>query len=383
MHLGSHIFAQLIEHIPRRTLDTCVGTYKGDRYTKHLTSRDHFLTMLFGQLAYRESLRDVITCLAVHAPKLYHMGFSCVPTLPSVARVNERRDYRIWRDLVLKLSAIAQRLYVGTSGVPDDLDASCFAVDASSIDVCLSLFPKLPFVSTKGALKLHLGLSLQGSIPAFFDLTSGKIHETKFMDSLVYERGSFYIFDRGYIDYARLRRLHEAGAYFVIRAKVNTRFVRKYSRTVDAGITCDQEGMIDNPAYPGVLRRVKYTDDTEHTYVLLTNNLDIPATHVTHLYKQRWQIELFFKWIKQHLKVKSFWGYSNNAAYTQICIALCTYLLVAIVKKRLRIQQNLYEMLQILSLSLFDKSDLTELFSKKTVDVKMMSTELTAQLFDF
>lgn len=383
MHIGSHIFAQIIEHIPRRALDTCVAAYRGDRYIKNLTSRDQFLAMLFGQLSYRESLRDTIICLAAHTPKLYHMGFSCIPTLPSVARVNERRDYRIWRDLVLKLSRIAQDLYVGTSGLPDDLNARCLAVDASSIDVCLALFPKLPFVSTKGALKLHLGLSLQGSIPAFFDLTSGKVHETKFMDSMVYERGSFYIFDRGYIDYARLWRLHEAGSYFVIRAKVNTRFVRRYSRDVDDGITCDQEGTIENPAYSGVLRRVKYTDDTEHTYVLLTNNLDIPASYVAHLYKQRWQIELFFKWIKQHLKVKSFWGYSNNAAYTQICIALCTYLLVAIVKKRLHIQQDLYEMLQILSVSLFDKSDLTELFSKKMSEAKNTNPETTTLTMGF
>jgi Transposase DDE domain/Domain of unknown function (DUF4372) len=383
MHTGSHIFAQLIEYVPRRALDACVDAYTGDRYVKSLSSRDQFLTMVFGQLAYRESLRDTVTCLHAHAHKLHHLGFGSFVTVSTVARANERRDYRIWRDLVLKLSRIAQDLYVGTSSLPDNLDTRCFAVDASSIDVCLALFPKLPFVSTKGALKLHLGLSLQGSIPAFFDLTSGKVHETKYMDALVYEQGAFYIFDRGYIDYARLYRLHEAGAYFVIRAKVNTRFVRQYSREIDAGITCDQEGAVDNPVYPGRLRRIKYTDETDHTYVLLTNNFEIPSSYVAHLYTQRWQIELFFKWIKQHLKVKSFWGHSNNAAYTQVCIALCTYLLIAIVKKKLRIQQDLYEMLQILSLSLFDKSSLTELFSKKTVDVKMTTTELTAPLFDF
>ena len=309
MYIGSHIFAQLVEHIPRRTFDACVRAYTGDRYTKSLSCRDQFLTMLFGQLAYRESLRDTITCLSAHVGKLYHLGFGSTPLLSTMSYANERRDWRIYRDLAVKLSAIAQTLYVGTAGLPDDLDARCIAVDASSIDVCLALFPKLPYVSTKGALKLHLGLSLQGSIPAFFDLTSGKIHETKFMDTLVYERGSFYIFDRGYIDYARLWRLHEAGSYFVIRAKVNTRFVRRYSRDVDTGITCDQEGTLDNSAYPGLLRRIKYIDETEHTYVLLTNNLDIPAPHVAHLYKQRWQIELFFKWIKQHLKVKTFWGY--------------------------------------------------------------------------
>jgi Transposase DDE domain/Domain of unknown function (DUF4372) len=383
MHIGSHIFAQLVEYIPRRAFSSYVATHKGDRYAKSMTCRDQFLVMLFGQLSYRESLRDTVTCLLAHTHKLHHLGFGSVMTLSTCARANERRSWKIYRDLVLKLSAVAQALYVGDTGLPDDLNARCFAVDASSIDVCLSLFPKLPFVSTKGALKLHLGLSLQGSIPAFFDMTSGKVHETKYMDALIYERGAFYIFDRGYIDYARLYRLHEAGSFFVIRAKVNTRFVRKYSREPDAGITCDQEGAIDNPAYPGTLRRVKYTDETDHTYVLLTNNMDIPSSYVGHLYKQRWQIELFFKWIKQHLKVKSFWGYSNNAAYTQICIALCTYLIVAIVKKRLHIQQDLYEMLQILSVSLFDKSDLAELFSKKTVVPEKLGAELTAPLFDF
>lgn len=376
MHIGSYIFAQLVEYVPRRTFDTCVALYTGDRYAKKITCRDQFLVMLFGQLSYRESLRDSITCLSAHTAKLYHLGFGGTPKLSTMSYANERRDWRIYRDLALKLSAIAQKLYVGEAGMPDTLDARCFAVDASSIDVCLSLFPKLPFVSTKGALRLHLGLSLQGSIPAFFDMTSGKVHETKFMDTLVYEQGSFYIFDRGYIDYARLYRLHTAGAFFVIRAKRNTRFTRRYSKKPDTGITCDQEGTLDHSAYTGSLRRVKHTDETGHTYVLLTNNFEIPASSVAHLYKQRWQVELFFKWIKQHLKVKTFWGYSNNAAYTQICIALCTYLLVAIVKKRLHIKQDLYEMLQILSVSLFDKSDLIELFSRQTDGRKSDGAEM-------
>ncbi len=377
MHSGSYIFAQLIEHIPRRTFDTCVAQYKGDRYTKRITCRDQFLVMLFGQLAYRESLRDSITCLTAHTTKLYHLGFGGTPKLSTMSYANERRDWRIYRDLALKLSAIAQKLYVGDGGISDTLNARCFAVDASSIDVCLSLFPKLPFVSTKGALRLHLGLSLQGSIPAFFDMTSGKVHETKFMDSLVYEKGSFYIFDRGYIDYKRLYRLHSEGAFFVVRAKKNTRFTRRYSRKPDAGITCDQQGTLCHASYPAVLRRVKYTDELGHTYVLLTNNVAITSSAVAYLYTQRWQVELFFKWIKQHLKVKTFWGYSNNAAYTQVCIALCTYLLVAIVKKRLRIKQDLYEMLQILSVSLFDKSDVVELFSKQTDTKKSEGAEMT------
>ena len=376
MHIGSYIFAQFVEYIPRRTFDTCTDTYKGNRYAKKITCRDQFLVMLFGQLSYRESLRDSITCLRAHTAKLYHLGFGGTPKLATMSYANERRNWRIYRDLALKLSGIAQKLYVDEISISDTLNARCFAVDASSIDVCLSLFPKLPFVSTKGALRLHLGLSLQGSIPAFFDLTSGKVHETKFMDTLVYEEGSFYIFDRGYMDYARLYRLHSEGGFFVIRAKRNTRFVRQYSRKPDAGITYDQKGMLDNTLYPVSLRRVKYTDETGHTYVLLTNNFEIPSSSVAHLYKQRWQVELFFKWIKQHLKVKTFWGYSNNAAYTQICIALCTYLLVAIVKKRLHIRQDLYEMLQILSVSLFDKSDLTELFSRQTDERKSAGAEM-------
>lgn len=383
MYQGAYIFTQVIEHLPRSPFATAVKKYKGERYIKSLSCRDQLLALMFGQLSYRDSLRDIVLCLRVHEQKLYHLGFRTVPKLTTLAKANERRSWQIYRDLCNVLITEARNLYTSDTAIAHDINTACYAIDSTSIDLCLALFPSLPFVATKGAVKLHLGLDLQGSIPAFFDMTSGKKHDASFLDTLTYEAGSFYILDRGYLDFVRLHRIHTSGAFFVTRAKVNTKFKRRYSRTVSDVIICDQIGTLDNKKYPDTLRRIKYTDENDHTYVFLTNNLAVSAESVTLLYKNRWQIELFFKWIKQHLKIKRFWGHSENAVKLQICIALCTYLTVAILKKKLGLRQNLYEILQILSVSLFDKSGLIELFFKKSNTLKCEHPESTLLLFDF
>jgi hypothetical protein len=381
MHHGTYVFTQITHFIPRRAFAYAVKRYNGERYAKRLTCHDHLLTLMFGQLAYRDSLRDTVACLSTHMEKLYHLGFRTPPKLSTMGRANELRDWRIYRDVCHTLIKEARALYTHEPALAHDLDSAVYAIDATSIDLCLSLFPSLPFVSTKGAVKLHLGLDIRGSIPAFFCITSGKIHETAYMDALAYEAGAFYIFDRGYLDFTRLHRIHMRGAFFVVRAKVNTRFVRRYSRKTAAMIICDQEGMLENTRYPDTLRRIKYTDDG-HTYILLTNNLTVSAPSIALAYKNRWQIELFFKWIKQHLKIKRFWGHSENAVKVQICVALATYLIIAILKKRLGLRQNLYAILQILSVSLFDKSGLIELFSKKSMKLDTVDFENTLSLFD-
>jgi hypothetical protein len=383
MNHGTYIFTQVVEHLPRSPFEICVKKYHGESYTKSLSCRDQLLALMFGQLSYRDSLRDVVLCLSVHERKLYHLGFRTLPKLPTLAKANEKRDWKIYRDLCTALIVEARRLYASEPALACDIDTACYAIDSTSIDLCLSLFPSLPFVSTKGAVKLHLGMDIRGSIPAFFDMTSGKVADVHFLDSVSYEHGAFYIMDRGYVDFSRLYAIHTAGAFFVTRAKVNTRFTRRYSRMTGDTITCDQFGTLENKKYPDTLRRIKYTDELEHTYVFLTNNMTVSAESIVLLYKNRWQIELFFKWIKQHLKIKRFWGHSENAVKMQICVALCTYLLVAIVKKKLHLRQNLYEILQILSVSLFDKSGLVELFAKKTKEFKIPDSGNTLQLFEF
>lgn len=359
-----------MEHLPRHDFDSCVERYKGERYAKSFSCRDQFLAMVFGQLSYRESLRDVVVCLSSHRPKMYHLGFHSSVTLPTLAKANERRDWRIYRDLATILIGRARKLYVNEPAIASDLAGACYAIDSTSIELCLSLFPWAPYVTTMAAIKVHTVMDLCGSIPTFFDMTSGKVNDVNFLDLISFESGAFYVMDRGYLDFERLYAIHKAGAFFVTRAKNNMLFERRYSNPVDktAGVLCDQmiflTGVLTAQKYPDTLRRIKYRDaETGHTYVFLTNNLKASAASVALLYKHRWQIELFFKWIKQHLKIKAFWGHSENAVKTQICIALCSYLIVAILKKQLRLKQNLYEILQITSASLFDKSSLVELFS--------------------
>ena len=388
MYDGSYVFAQIMERLPRRDLERCVARYHGERYAKRLSCREQFLAMAFGQLAYRESLRDVVACLSSHRPKLYHFGFNILPTKSTLADANEKRDWRIYRDLASLLIKEARTLYLDEPDIADDIVGSCYAIDSSSIELCLALFPHFPYVRTKGAVKLHLGLDIRGSIPAFFDMTSGKVNDVNFLDQVSFESGAFYVMDRGYLDFKRLHRIHAAGAFFVTRAKKNTRMERRYSNLVDrrTGIICDQLVVLTGTGmqerYPDTLRRIKYRAPDGHAYVFLTNNTTASAESIALLYKNRWQIELFFKWIKQHLKIKAFWGHSENAVKTQICIALCTYLIVAILKKRLGIERNLYEILQILSVSLFDKSGLVELFSSAPLQNNVNGFQNMASLFD-
>lgn len=389
MYSDSYVFAQIMEHLPRRELDRCIARYRGERYAKRFSCREQFLAMAFGQLAYRESLRDVVICLSSHREKLYHLGFRRVIAKTTLARANELRDWRIWRDLAQKLINEARVLYAREPAIASDIEGSCYAIDSTSIELCLSLFPWAPYVSTKSAVKLHLGLDIRGSIPAFFDMTSGKVNDVNFLDRVSFEPGSFYIMDRGYLDFGRLHAIHTAGAFFVTRAKRNTLFARRYSNPVDkqSGVLADQIIFLtgtDTPLkYPDTLRRVKYRDPDGRVYAFLTNNLSASAPSIALLYKNRWQIELFFKWIKQHLKIKVFWGRSEAAVKTQICIALSTYLIVAILKKKLGIERNLYEILQILSVSLFDKNDLVALFSRLPLHNDVKSFQDTASLFDF
>jgi len=370
MFQGKYVFAQIMEHLPRHEFDACVARYHGERYAKSFSCRDQFLAMSFGQLAYRESLRDVAACLFAHRPKLYHLGFHSTVIFQTLAYANEQRDWHIYQDLAQVLIKKARTLYLDEPDIASDIDGACYAIDSSSIELCLALFPWAPYVATKAAIKLHLVMDIRGSIPAFFDMTSGKVNDVNFLDLITFELGAFYIMDRGYLDFGRLYGIHTKGAFFITRAKSNTRMERRYSNPVDktTGVRADQIVFLTNTPtakrYPDTLRRIKYRDEeTGKTYVFLTNNVTASAASIALLYKNRWQIELFFKWIKQHLKIKTFWGQSANAVKTQICIALCTYLIVAILKKQLGLERSLYEILQILSVSLLDKSGLDMLFS--------------------
>lgn len=361
---------------------------------KKLSCREQFLAMAFGQLAYRESLRDICTCLHAQRSKRYHLGFRTTIARSTLAEANEKRDWRIYRDCVYLLIAQARTLYRDDTQFALDIEGSCYAIDATSIEMCLAVFPWAPYMHTamhtKGAVKLHLLMDMRGSIPTFFHITDGTVGDVQFLDHLLFEAGAYYVMDRGYSDYGRMHTIHRAGAFFVTRAKSDMSYRRTSSRPVDrsTGLRSDQTmhlaGTLSSGRYPDALRRITYYDaTTNHRYVFLTNNFTLDAYTITQLYKHRWQIELFFKWIKQHLKIKTFWGHSKNAVQTQICIALCTYLLVAILKKRLGIERNLYEMLQIVSVSLFDKSGLVELFSVRSLPEAEVGTESMASLFGF
>ncbi len=390
MHEGSYAFAQIITLLPRHTFDACVARYKGSRYQKSFSCRDQFLAMVFGQLAYRESLRDVVTCLASHERKLYHLGFKHTVAKTTLARANEKRDWRIYRDLAQTLITEARALYVDEPGIASDIASACYAIDSTSIDLCLSLFPWAPYVHARASVKLHMVMDIRGSIPTFFRMTGSMTNDVNFLDEVTFEPGAFYVMDRGYLDFKRLYAIHNTGSFFVTRAKCNTQYARRYSNKVDrnTGVLCDQiivlTGKHTPEKYPSALRRVKYRDqETGRVYHFLTNNTAASASSIALLYKHRWQVELFFRWIKQHLKIKTFWGHSENAVKTQICIALCAYLMVAILKKRLKLKRNIYEMLQILSVSLFEKSSLVELFSRHPVQKSVKGSETTAQLFEF
>jgi len=369
MHAGKLVFAQLTEFLPLTTFRRCVARYGGDHKIKRFTCLEHFLCLAFAQLTYRESLRDIEACLRAQREKLYHMGIRSRVSRSTLADTNEGRNWRIYADFAQRLIAMARRLYAEEAfGV--DLKETVYALDTTTIDLCLSVFPWAPFRRAKAAVKMHTLLDLRGNIPAFIHISDGKMHEVNVLDHLLPEPGAFYIMDRGFLDFERLFRLHEAGSFFVTRGKGNLQVQRRYSRAVDrdTGLVCDQTvvltGFYSHKGFHNPLRRIRFKDPkTGKRLIFLTNNFALPALTITELYRCRWQVELFFKWIKQHLRIKQFYGTSENAVKTQIWIAVSTYVRVAIVKKRLNISASLYEMLQILSLTMFEKIPLNTLLS--------------------
>lgn len=370
MYHGKYVFSQLFEFLPKYEFEKCVARYQGNYKNKGFTCRNQFLAMSFGQLTNRESLRDTVSCLAAHQQKLYHFGFTYHVNLTTLALANETRCWRIYADLAQVLLARARKLYL-TDEFGLEFPNSVYALDATTIDLCLSVFWRASFRKAKAAVKLHTLLDLRGNLPTFILISDGTMHEVNILDELVFEPNAIYLMDKGYLDFARLYRLHCAGSFFVTRAKTNLSWARISSRKVDkeTGLRCDQTIKLitykSKKSYPENLRRVKYFDKEQRkTYVFLTNNFELSAIEIALLYKYRWQIELFFKWIKQHLKIKKFWGETENAVKTQIWIAICNYLLVAIIKKELKIEKSLYEILQIISVSIVDKIQLNQLLSE-------------------
>ena len=367
MYTGKTVFAQLLEHLPQHQFRRCVKRYKGNQKVRSFSCFDQYLCLFFAQLTYRESLRDITTCLLGMQNKLYHMGIRGKIARSTLADANENRSWRIYQDFAQVLIHQARDLYSKDSfGVT--LQETVYALDSTTIDLCLSLFPWAKFRKHKGAVKMHTLLDLRGNIPSFIAITDGRVHDVNVLDVLIIEAGSFYIMDRGYIDFERLYHIHQAQGFFVIRGKSNLSFQRQYSRPVDkeAGLRCDQTikltGEVSSLKYPEHLRRIKYIEpETGKTYVFLTNNFELEPQVIADLYKSRWQIELFFKWIKQHLRIKAFYGTSENAVKTQIWTAISVYVLIALVKKKLDLEISLYTFLQILSVSVFEQVDILQL----------------------
>jgi len=369
MNTGKTLFAQLMDFLPWKTFHRIVDRCDGDRYVKSLTCAEQFRVMAFAQLTYRESLRDIAVCLSAQSSKLYHMGFNQEIRRSTLADANETRDWRIHAEFAQCLIAQARKLYLGESfGL--ELENTAYALDSTTIDLCLSLFPWALFRTTKSAVKMHTLLDLRGNIPSFIHISDGKLGDVNVLDVLVLEAGAIYVMDRGYIDFARLFMMHQAQAFFVTRTKSNTKLRRIYSAPVDrsTGIICDQivalTGTTSRKDYPEHLRRIRFKDpETGKTLVFMTNNFTLPTATICALYKARWQVELFFKWIKQHLRIKKFYGNSENAVKSQIWIAVSVYVLVAIVKKRLNLNASLYTLLQIFSLTLFEKMPIQQAFA--------------------
>ena len=388
MAMGKLVFAQIMEHLPLTTFRRCVARYGGEHKVKTFSCLDQYLCMAFAQLTYRESLRDIEACLGAQAGKLYHMGIRSSVARNTLANANAVRDWRVYADLAQSLIGIARRLYAGEPfGV--DLKDTVYALDASTIDLCLSVFPWAPFRSTKAAIKLHTLLDLRGNIPTFLHISDGKLHDVNILDLLVPEPGAFYVMDRGYIDFERLHRLHEAGSFFVTRAKSNLNAQRRYSHPVDrsTGLICDQTvvltGFYSRQDFDTPLRRIRFRDpETDKRLVFLTNNFTLPALTIAQIYKLRWQVELFFRWIKMHLRIKAFYGTSENAVKTQIWIAVSVYVLVAIVRKRLGIEGSLYQILQILSLTLFEKTPILQALQPSDSDNDLGGNGNQLNLFD-
>jgi hypothetical protein len=384
MNQGKTILAQLMDFLPAHDFRHCVERYQGHYKIKSFSCWDQFLCMAFAQLTYRESLRDIQACLRGSQQKLYHMGFRGKVSRNTLAHANQVRDWRIYGDFAQILIAQARSLYAQEDfGV--ELEEAVYAFDASTIDFCLSVFPWAKFRQRKGAIKLHTLMDLRGSIPTLIFITHGKVHEINLLDELLFEPGAIYLFDRGYLDFARLFKIHQSPAFFIIRAKRNFRFRRLFSHPADKtkGIQADQtiqlHGFYSRRDYPDRLRRIRYFDaEKQKRLVFLTNNFTLPALTIADLFRCRWKIELFFKWIKQHLRIKAFYGTSENAVKTQIWIAITMYVLVAIIKKQLKLEPSLYCMLQILSVSLFEKTPLFQLLSQTEPD--QMETDFSKQL---
>ncbi len=370
MYTGKLVFSQVMEHLPLHVFHQCVDRYNGNFKVKEFTCLDQYLCMAFAQLTYRESLRDIEACLRAQKSKLYHMGIRSSLSRNNLANANKVRDWRIYADLAHSLIQTARKLYADESfGL--ELDNTVYALDATTIDLCLSMFPWASFRRNKGAVKLHTLLDLRGSIPTFIHISDGKLHEVNTLDILPLEAGAFYVMDRGYLDFARLYKISQACAFFVIRAKSNLKCQRVYSHPVDktTGLICDQSVMLTGfyqaKDYPDKLRRVKYYDAvTDKTLVFLTNNFTLPAMTITELYRCRWQVELYFKWIKQNLRIKTFYGTSENAVKAQIWVAVSVYLIVAIMKKRLKIEASLYTILQVLSVNIFERISLLQILTE-------------------
>ena len=392
MHSGQIVFSQVMDFLPMYEFNKCVKRYNGNYHVKSFSCFNQFLSMAFAQLTYRESLRDIEACLRSMQKKLYHAGIRGKVSRSTLAEANEKRDWRIYSDFCHVLIDRARDLYRGEE-FDIELDQMTYALDSTTIDLCLSLFPWARFRKNKAAIKMHTLLDLQCNIPTFIKITDGKVHDVNILDSLIVEPGSFYVMDRGYLDFARLYTMSQLLAFFVIRAKKNFKARRIYSHRVSksTGLKCDQTivltGYKSYKDYPEKLRRIRYFDfETNKNFVFLTNNFILPALTIALLYKCRWQIELFFKWIKQHLRIKSFYGTSENAVKAQIWIAISIYVLIAIIKKRLHIDMSLYTILQILSVTLFEKIHLIQVFANLDCDYlenKRNQPSKQLKLFDF
>lgn len=385
MNQGKTVFSQLMSYFSDYEFNKCVEKYNGNYKTRTFSCRDHFYVMCFAQLTYRDSLRDIETCLRALSNKLYHSGIRSSVSKSALAKANENRNSSIYFDFAQTLIIEARSLYLKEDPLIKEINLMAYALDSTTINLCLSLFPWAKFRKTKGAIKLHTLLDLNGSIPTFIKITNGDIHDVNVLDNIVFESNAMYVMDLGYVDYKRLFKINLNGAFFITRAKVNMKCKRIYSKTVDKtiGLKYDQTiiltGINSRKDYPEKLRRVKFKDEISgKTYIFITNNFNLTAFQVTQLYKKRWDIELFFKWIKQNLKIKTFYGNSENAVITQVWIAISTYLLVSIIKKRLNLEQSPYTLLQTFSLCLFEKTPINELFIRS--DYKVLKQEDSNQL---
>lgn len=389
MNTGKTVFSQLMHALPRHEFDKCVHQYQGNKWVNSFTCWSQFLCMVFAQLSHRESLRDIEVTLNSHHQKLYHMGIRNPIARSTLANANEKRDFRIYQDFAHALIPIAVKLH-RNDPLPIDLGHELYALDSSTIDLCLSLFPWARFRKTKGAIKLHTLLDLRGAIPVFIEVTEGKTHDVKVMDQVPMPPDSFQVMDRGYLDFAKLYRIHLAGAYFVIRAKKNLQCRRVRSITVDktTGVQCDQIVMLTGPKskmdYPEQLRRVRYRDlEHDKRLVFLSNNFAVDSKTIADIYRCRWQVELFFKWIKGHLRIKSFFGTSPNAVKTQIWIAICAYLLVAITRKRLELPVSMHTFLQILEVNLFERMPINQIVEDAMKQKPTPVFDNQLKLFDY